>query len=68
MTSVAISPKFQIVIPKVVRESLKLVAGQRMDAQVRDGEVVLRPYVEMQSLRGLCTGINTDVPNDPEEL
>ena len=66
MPTIALSPKFQIVIPKSVRQSLNLVAGQRLDARVRDGRVELIPQLPMTALRGLCPGIDTRVPNDPE--
>lgn len=67
MTSVAISPKFQVVIPKAVREVLKLRPGQRVDVRLDgQGRAVLEPEIDIMSLRGICPGMNTDVPNDPE--
>ena len=67
MTSVALSPKFQIVIPKDVRKALNLVAGQRMEARVVGDRVELVPELPITAIRGMCRGINTDVPNDVEE-
>ena len=67
MTSVALSPKFQIVIPKDVRKALHLVAGQRMEARVVGDRVELVPELPITSICGMCRGINTDVPNDVEE-
>ena len=67
MTSVSLSPKFQIVIPKDVRRALNLVAGQRMEARVVGDRVELVPELPITSIRGMCRGINTDAPNDLEE-
>ncbi len=67
MTSVALSPKFQVVIPKDVRKALNLVAGQRLEARVVGDHVELVPELPISALRGMCRGINTDVPNDPED-
>ena len=67
MTSVALSPKFQVVIPKDVRKALNLVAGQRLEARVVGDHVELVPELPMSAIRGMCRGINTDVPNDPED-
>ena len=66
MPTIALSPKFQIVIPKSVRQALNLVAGQRLEARVRDGRVELIPQLPVTALRGLCPGIDSQVPNDPE--
>jgi AbrB family looped-hinge helix DNA binding protein len=67
MTSVALSPKFQVVIPKDVRNALNLVAGQRLDARVVGDHVELVPELPISAIRGMCRGINTDVPNDAED-
>lgn len=67
MTSVALSPKFQVVIPKDVRKALNLVAGQRLEARVVGDHVELVPELPISALRGMCRGISTDVPNDPED-
>jgi AbrB family looped-hinge helix DNA binding protein len=68
MTSVAISPKFQVVIPKSVREALKLRPGQRMDVRLdASGAVVFEPELDIRSARGLFPGMSSHVPNDPED-
>ncbi|MDZ7856259.1 AbrB/MazE/SpoVT family DNA-binding domain-containing protein [Sphaerotilus sp.] len=66
MTTVSVSPKFQVVIPKDVRRALNLKAGQRVDIRVVGGQAVLEPQVDIRSLRGFLPGLSTDVPNDPE--
>jgi len=66
-TSVALSPKFQIVIPKDVRKALNLVAGQRLEVRVVGDHVELVPELPISAIRGMCRGINTDVPNDAED-
>ena len=67
MTSVALSPKFQVVIPKDVRKALNLVAGQRLEARVVGDHVELVPELPISSIRGMCRGIDTDVPDDVED-
>lgn len=71
MTSVALSPKFQIVIPKALREVLKLVPGQRMEMNLDPaGRLFLEPELDIRSARGFLKQIPgvdvSDVPNDPE--
>jgi AbrB family looped-hinge helix DNA binding protein len=66
MTSVSLSPKFQIVIPKEVRALFKLVPGQQMQVRAVDGHIEVVPELPMSALRGMCRGIDTSVPNDVE--
>ncbi len=68
MSSVALSPKFQVVIPKDVRKALNLTVGQRLEARVVGNHVELVPVLPISAIRGMCPGINTDVPNDSEDV
>lgn len=67
MTSVVLSPEFQIVIPKDVRKALNLVAGQRLEARVVGDHVELVPELPISAIRGMCPGLDTRVPNDAED-
>ncbi len=68
MATISLSPKFQIVIPKAVRQALHLMVGQQLEARVIDGKIELIPLQPMQAARGLFQGIDTSVPNDQEHL
>ena len=57
MEMVKISPKFQIVIPKRVREDLKLVPGQELQMYILDGSIRLHAPRPIQSLRGIAKGL-----------
>jgi AbrB family looped-hinge helix DNA binding protein len=66
VNTVTISPKFQVVIPKQVREQLNLAPGQKVQAIAYEGRIeliVLRPTREM---RGFLPGINTDVEREAD--
>ncbi len=55
--TVKVSPKFQIVIPKAVRESLKLEPGQELHIYAVDGSIrVSRPH-PIKDLRGMAKGL-----------
>ena len=66
MTTVTVSPKFQVVIPKEVREALGIKVGERLDAIPYRGHVALVPVRSMKSARGFLRGIDTDVPREPD--
>jgi AbrB family looped-hinge helix DNA binding protein len=61
---VTISPKYQVVIPRAVRERLQLEPGQRVQALVYDDRVELIPLRPAKALRGLLKGIDTTLPRD----
>jgi AbrB family looped-hinge helix DNA binding protein len=57
MTQVTVSPKFQIVIPKELREKLKLRPGQKLFIYELDGSLHLDPPRSIRELRGMAKGI-----------
>lgn len=64
MDVVTISPKFQVVIPRAVRERLQLEPGQKVQALVYDDRVELIPVRPAKALRGFLKGIDTTLPRD----
>jgi len=67
MQTVTISPKFQVVIPKAIREQLKLVVGQKVQAIAYGGRIELIPVQPAQELRGILRGLDTSFVRDEEE-
>jgi AbrB family looped-hinge helix DNA binding protein len=53
VTIVTVSPKYQIVIPKDVRDELGIRAGQKVEAFVVGTSIELVPLEPVQSLRGM---------------
>ena len=68
MKSVKVSPKFQVVIPKDVRQSMRLKPGTRLGVIQYAGRIELVPLRPMKSLRGSLKGIDTDVPRDEDRV
>jgi len=68
VNAVTISPKFQVVIPRAVREKLGLSAGQKVQMIVLDGRIEVIPIRPARKLRGLLRGIDATVQRDPDRL
>jgi len=50
--AVIVSPKFQIVVPKWVRQLLRIEKGQKLEVFVEDNKVSLVPVPKIESLFG----------------
>ncbi|NIR89889.1 MAG: AbrB/MazE/SpoVT family DNA-binding domain-containing protein [Gammaproteobacteria bacterium] len=68
MTTVTISEKYQIVIPKAAREALRLEPGQKVEVLVYEGRLEFVPVKNLESVRGFLKGIDTDVPRDGDRV
>lgn len=66
MNMITISPKFQVVIPKAIREVLGLRPGQKLQAVVCEGRIELLPVRRAKDMRGFLQGIDTTVPRDSD--
>lgn len=67
MTSATLSSKFQIVIPKALREQLHLEAGQQFVFVAKGNVINLVPKQGMKQLRGLLKGANPENARDRQD-
>ena len=68
MSTVTISPKYQVVIPKEIRQKLKLSPGQKVQTIAYDDRIELIPVVPIKKMKGYLKGISTDVPRDTDRI
>ncbi len=68
MSAGTISPKFQVVIPKEIRESLGLKSGQKVEILRYEDRIELIPIRPLRQLRGFLKGIRTRVERDPDRV
>jgi AbrB family looped-hinge helix DNA binding protein len=68
MTEVTVSPKFQIVIPKEVRESMGIVSGQKVQIMSYQGRIEVIPLKSMKEMRGFLKGIDTSVVREEDRV
>lgn len=68
METVTISPKFQVVIPKEIRDRLKLRPGQKVQAILYEDRIELVPVRPVRKMRGFLRGLDTEVPRDADRV
>ncbi len=68
MDSVTVSPKFQVVIPREVREAMDIRPGQKVRVLQYEGRIELVPERAMRDMRGTLAGMDTSVPREPDRL
>ncbi len=68
MHTVTVSPKYQVVIPKIIREALRLRPGQKMRVIEYDGRIELIPDRDISELKGFLKGINTEFVREDDRL
>lgn len=68
MNTVTISPKYQVVIPKAIREQLGLKPGQKVQAFAYGDRIELIPIRPMSEARGSLKGIDTRVDREDDRV
>ena len=68
MNTVTLSPKFQVVIPQQIRESLQLKPGQKMQMIRFECQVVMVPLRALKEMQGTFKGMNTDFERASDRL
>lgn len=67
MEAVTVSPKFQVVIPRAVRERTRLRAGTRLQVISFDDRIELVPVRPMRSMRGFLKGFDSGFVRDEDD-
>lgn len=68
MTAVTISPKFQIVIPELIRRRLNLKPGEKVYVFSYDNRIEYIPAKSMKEMKGFLKGIDTSIDRDKDRV
>ena len=68
MTTVTVSPKFQIVIPSFIRKSLDIRPGQKVQVIRYGNRIELIPLKPIEEMRGFLKGIDTAVERESDRV
>ena len=66
MSTVTVSPKYQVVIPSDVRRQMGIKPGHRLEVLAYDGRVEFVPVENPHAMRGRLKGIDTNVPREKD--
>ena len=67
MPRVTISPKFQIIIPREIRQRLRLRPGQQITLLERDGIITAIPDLPLEKFRGILKGMSRTELREKQE-
>jgi AbrB family looped-hinge helix DNA binding protein len=68
MTTVTVSPKFQVVIPRDVRKALGISAGQKVQVVALGDRIEFILVKPPQAMRGFLRGIETTVKREKDRV
>jgi AbrB family looped-hinge helix DNA binding protein len=68
MQTVTVSPKYQVVIPKEIRDALRLRPGHKITVIEYDGRIELIPDRDISELRGFLRGIDTRIEREEDRI
>jgi AbrB family looped-hinge helix DNA binding protein len=66
--TVTVSPKYQIIIPRQVREALRIRAGHKIQVVPYKDRIELIPLRPIRELRGALRGIDTTIECEPDRV
>ncbi len=61
MTYTSVSTKYQVVIPREIREKIAVKPGQKLIIYERGGIIHLVPDIPLKKLKGLHKGLSLDL-------
>ena len=68
MEAVKISPKFQVVIPRNIREAMKLIPGQKMQVIQYENRIELIPERKISEMKGFLNEIDIGFEREEDRI
>jgi AbrB family looped-hinge helix DNA binding protein len=68
MNTVTVSSKYQVVIPKEIREKVGLKVGTTLEVINYGTRIELVPIHPIKELKGIFRGINTDITREEDRI
>lgn len=68
METVTVSPKFQVVIPKEIRQKLKLKPGQKLQIIEFNDRIEFILLKDIKEARGFLKGMDTKIEREGERI
>ncbi|GAB4440710.1 MAG: hypothetical protein OHK0011_23220 [Turneriella sp.] len=66
MATVTVSPKYQVVIPREVREAAKIKPGSKVDIIYYNGRIHFIPIRPLKELQGSLKGMDTHLEREDD--
>jgi len=68
MAVVTVSPKYQVVIPREVRNSLGIKPGEKVQIFQYEDRIEFIPIKKLSKMRGFIKGIDTTVKREKDRV
>jgi len=68
MTTVKVSPKYQVVIPKLIRKALSIKPGDEVQVIPFEDRIELIPVKKITEMRGFLKGIDTTIEREGDRV
>jgi AbrB family looped-hinge helix DNA binding protein len=68
MAKITVSSKYQVVIPKEIRETIGLQVGAKLEIISYGSRIELVPLQPMKKLKGIFKGIDTEIPREEDRV
>ena len=67
MDTATISPKYQVVIPRAIREKWNVKPGQKVRFIIYGNRLEIVPVRDIKSARGFLKGMSSDIEREEED-
>jgi AbrB family looped-hinge helix DNA binding protein len=68
MSTVTVSPKFQVVIPQPIREALRITAGEKLRVMIYADRLEFIPVRPIKTMRGFLRGMDSKIDREEDRL